>query len=128
MSKDHKTTLNSLLSIPEFSFSDDIIHSILYLNKFREHGLTGSTPARLFHVVKQLFEIIETVGSSRIEGNNTTVIDYIKNGKRHKESENYKEISNILSAQNYIVEHFKGEKISKRLICEVHALKHPSQA
>lgn len=122
MHTEHEVVLDSLLTIPEFSFSDDIIHSILYLNKFRDHGLTGSTPARLFYVVKQLFEIIETVGSSRIEGNNTTVIDYIENGKRNKDSENYKEISNILAAQNYIVEHFKGEKLSKRLICEVHAL------
>ncbi len=122
MKTTHEKLLNKLLTIPEFSFSDEIIHSVMYLNKFREHGLTGSTPARLFYVIKQLFEIIETVGSSRIEGNHTTVIDYIENGERKKDSENYKEISNILNAQNYIVENFKGEKLSKKLICEVHAL------
>ncbi len=118
----HDTIINQLLTIPELSFSDDLVPSVLYLNKFTEHGLTGSTPQRLFNVVKGLFEIVETVGSSRIEGNNTTVIDYITNGERNQEKENYKEISNILTAQNYIVKNFKNEKISKRLICEVHAL------
>lgn len=96
--------------------------SILHLNQYRHHGLTGSTPARLFFVIKQLFEITETVGSARIEGNRTTVIDYIANGQKKKDNENYKEISNIRDAQQYILEYFKGEQISKRLICEVHAL------
>lgn len=120
--QDHEKNLDYLLSIPNFSLSDRITDSVLYLNKFREHGLTGSTPPRLFSIVRQLFEIIETVGSARIEGNHTTVIDYIANGKKHKDSENYKEITNIRTAQNYITEHFKNEKISKRLICEIHQL------
>lgn len=118
----HTEIIDRLLTIPELSLSDNLVLDILYLNKFTEHGLTGSTPKRLFNVVKGLFEIVETVGSSRIEGNNTTVIDYITNGARNKEKEDYKEISNILNAQSYIIEHFKDEKISKRLICEVHSL------
>lgn len=118
----HEKIVTRLLTIPEISLSDDIIPNIMYLNKFRQSELTGSTPVKLFHIVKHLFEIIETVGSARIEGNRTTVIDYIINGEKQTTNEDYKEISNIINAQNYIIEHFKDEKISKRLICEVHSL------
>lgn len=118
----HINILNNLLTIPSFDLDDTIIQDILYLQKFKTSGLRGSSPPRLFYVIRELFEIVETVGSARIEGNNTTVIDYIESGNSESDREEIKEIVNIQEAQAFIRDHFKEGKLSKKLICELHTL------
>ena len=69
--------------------------------------------------------MLESIGSSRIEGNNTTIMDYVESAKIEKSStpqEQIKEIQNIEKAMAYIEENINDMPISAMLIRELHQL------
>jgi Fic family protein len=68
---------------------------------------------------------LESVGSARIEGNRTTVSEYIeqKIEDRNSSLERYTEIANVERAMAYIEEHIQaGSPISHQFIRELHYL------
>lgn len=54
-----------------------ITDSIMELEKLRYKILRGTTHPHVFFQLRHIFHMLESIGSSRIEGNNTTVMDYI---------------------------------------------------
>lgn len=69
------------LSIPTIRFDMPIIDLIMELEKLRYKHLHGSTHPLVFMQLKSLFHMLESIGSSRIEGNNTTILDYVESAK-----------------------------------------------
>lgn len=95
------------------------------LNHLRRLRLYGSTRPFLFFQLKEIFHLLESVGSARIEGNRTTVSEYIeqKIEKKERSSERFSEIANVEQAMSYIEESIdSGSPISHQFIRELHHL------
>lgn len=69
--------------------------------------------------------MLESLGSARIEGNHTTLADYVESKVDGTESssDQLKEIGNIENAMNFIDEHLKsGDDITEHFVRELHAI------
>lgn len=100
----------------------DVMTELEYLRRYR---LAGTTPATLFFQLKSIFHMLESLGSARIEGNHTTLADYVesKMGGSDAATDQLREISNIEKAMEYIEEYFvEGRDVSIHLIRELHAI------
>ena len=92
------------------SFDSPLTGLIMELDHLRKQQLDSTTPAYLFYQLKHLFHLFESVGSARIEGNNTTVAEYIETKiegetASPREDEGIQEIANIELAMGYIEEY-----------------------
>lgn len=121
--------------MPEFShhdlrllnpaFDSPLVDVLTELEHLRRLRLSGSTPAPMFFQLKHIFHILESLGSARIEGNHTTLADYVE-GKlegREDAADTLREMYNIEKAMAYVEEVVSpGENISQHFIRELHAL------
>lgn len=116
------------LEIPIIGFDMPITDLIMELEKLRYKQLRGSTHPLVFLQLKALFHMLESIGSSRIEGNNTTVLDYVESAKLKtsdvidKSTEQIREIANIEKAMRYLEENIDDLEISTHLVRELHQL------
>lgn len=107
------------------SFDSPLVDVLTELEHLRRFRLTGSTPPSLFFQLKSVFHILESLGSARIEGNHTTLADYVESKMEGRDAatDQLREISNIEKAMTYIEEHFtEGSEVSQHLIRELHAI------
>ncbi len=109
------------LKLVEPSFSSSLTDLIIELDYLRKKPLGGSTHPKVFFQLKHIFHTLESIGSARIEGNNTTIAEYIEN--KLEKSENVpsgiKEIQNIENAMSFIEENVKDYPINRAFICEM---------
>lgn len=107
------------------SFDSDLVDVLSELEHLRRLRLEGDTPPQVFHQLKSLFHALESLGSARIEGNHTTLADYIESkveGKAH-ETDQLREVANIESAMDYIEQIITpGADLTERTIRELHAM------
>lgn len=91
------------------SFDSRLQDAILELEHLRRITLQGDTPVRVFFQLKCLFHKLESLGSARIEGNRTTLADYISAADRQlsSQSEQIEEIANIEAALSFIDKNLK---------------------
>ncbi len=66
------------LKLVEPSFGSTLTDLIIELDYLRRKSLGGSTHPKVFFQLKHIFHTLESIGSARIEGNNTTVAEYIE--------------------------------------------------
>lgn len=103
-------------------FDSVVTDLILELNFLRKKHLGGTTPPAIFFQLKELFHAFESLGSAHIEGNNTTISEYLAekmqpNPRRRAE---IFEIRNIERALSFIDENIKEIPFSKMLLRELH--------
>lgn len=114
------------LKIPEPTFKDPLVSSIINLEKMRDKEVGGDVAPIIFHQLKNLFQIVESLGSARIEGNRTTLSDYVQDKvEGNKKTQSFMEIKNIEDCISYIDCCFENKPdfdISERFIKELHAL------
>ncbi len=112
------------ISIPDPSWGSDLANIILDLEKLRTKKLGGDVPAYIFFQLKELFQILETIGSARIEGNNTTLSEYVeKIIEAQPEDEQTKEIHNLDRAIHYIEETLeKDTPVNRAFISDIHKI------
>lgn len=115
------------LRLPIIDFNMPITDLIMELEKLRYKVLQGTTHKLVFEQVKGIFHMLESIGSSRIEGNNTTVMDYvestkIENNSQESSKERIQEIVNIEKATRYIEETIDERPISLQYVRELHSL------
>lgn len=67
------------LKLIDPGFDSSITDLIIELDHLRRKKLGGTTHPILFFQLKRIFHTLESLGSVRIEGNNTTISDYIEN-------------------------------------------------
>lgn len=107
------------------SFESKLMDALMELDHLRKLRLYGSTSPWLFFQLKDIFHLLESVGSARIEGNRTTVSEYIeqKIEKNERGAERFSEIANVEQAMSYIEEHIDvSSKITHQFIRELHHL------
>ena len=114
---------NLRLVIPSFkSVATDLVIELDYLRK-KIPG--GTTPRHIFFQIKEIFHMLESIGSARIEGNRTTVLEYIETKIEEKKErpENVKEIENMEKALSFIDNHIDVYPVINRLfLSEIHKI------
>jgi Fic family protein len=100
----------------------DVLSELEYLRRLR---LEGDTPPQVFFQLKSLFHTLESLGSARIEGNHTTLADYIdsKMVGKTESTDQLLEVANIEKAMDYVEEVMKsGGDLTEHTIRELHAI------
>ncbi len=114
------------LRLFEPRFDSGLLTLILELEHLRQLQISSTTHPIVFLQLKRLFHVLESVGSARIEGNNTTVAAYLEmqpdGGHTQQEAEDFKEIKNIEEALLFIEEYCASRPIDEVLIRELHAM------
>ncbi|MDP2870119.1 Fic family protein [Methyloversatilis sp.] len=114
------------LSLLNPAFDSPLVDVVTELEHLRRLRLEGSTPAPVFFQLKQIFHMLESLGSARIEGNHTTLADYVESrleASAATVSDTLREMANIEEAMTFIEVHFApGDDITEHLVRELHAL------
>ncbi len=118
------------LTLPKISFDMPITDLIMEMEKLRHIELVGTTHSLIFNQIREIFQMLESIGSSRIEGNNTTIMDYVEETKIKSDvdmetdsvPEQIREIMNIENAMRYIEENISELRISSMFLRELHQL------
>ncbi|MDD2826693.1 MAG: Fic family protein [Sulfurospirillaceae bacterium] len=112
------------ITIPDPSWGSDLANILFDLEKLRTKQLGGDVPPYIFFQLKNIFQILETLGSARIEGNNTTLAEYVEkliDAKPANESD--REIKNLENAIDFIEEYTTKETLFDRaFISEIHKI------
>lgn len=98
------------LALPNLSFDSSLVDVSMELEHLRRLELGGTTPANVFFQLKSIFHMLESLGSARIEGNHTTLADYVESkldDKLQEPTDQLREMENIEKALEYIEEYFK---------------------
>ncbi|HRW20934.1 MAG TPA: Fic family protein [Bacteroidales bacterium] len=108
----------------EPSFGSTLTDLIIELDYLRKKQLGGSTHPKVFFQLKHIFHVLESIGSARIEGNNTTITEYIetKLTETKKVSPNIKEIQNIEKAMAFIEQNVNDYPINRSFVSELHKM------
>lgn len=107
------------------NFDSDLIDVLTELEKLRTLRLSGDVHPVIFMQLKSIFHMLESLGSARIEGNHTTLADYVESNfdEHTNQTEQLEEIRNIEKAMRFIDEHLQeGDSISEHFIRELHSL------
>jgi len=108
------------LVVPDFRSSlTDLIIELDYLRKKR---LFGSTIPPVFFQLKHIFHTLESIGSARIEGNNTTILEYIESklSEAPPPTQSIREIVNMEQAMSFIDENVKEVMFNRAFVSELH--------
>ncbi len=118
--------IRTLKDIPKPAFDSELNTVIVELEKLREKRLTGTVPLHVFFQLKNIFQGLESLGSTRIEGNRTTISEYAEKiiaGVTPDTDETMREIVNIDSAIDFLETNIKsGTLITRAVISEVHKI------
>ena len=113
------------LTVPNVDFNSNLVQLIMQLEVLRNQNLVIDINPKLFTQVKAIFHMVESLQSARIEGNRTTLSDYVTSKFTEKrESEEIKEIENIEKAIDYVNLCYeeKDFKLSAHFLKELHSL------
>ncbi len=112
------------LKLIEPSFGSALTDLVIELDYLRKKPLGGSTHPKVFFQLKHIFHTLESIGSARIEGNNTTIAEYIETKLSEPENvpSGIKEIQNIEKAMEFIEEHVKDYPINRAFVSEMHKM------
>lgn len=106
------------------SFESPLLDVLTDLEHLRRLEIRGTTPLPVFLQLKKVFHLLESLASARIEGNHTTLADYVeaKVGPESEQTEQLREIDNIEQAMTYVEDAVRpGEPISEHLLRGLHA-------
>ena len=112
------------IHIPSPAWGSDLATIILDLEKLRTRQLQGDIPPYIFFQLKNIFQILETLGSARIEGNNTTLSEYVEKLIASEQAdENDMEIKNLENSIRFIEDYIQEDTVFDRaFISEVHKM------
>ena len=114
------------LALVNPSFDSLLVDVLTELEHLRRLELHGTTPAPVFFQLKHIFHLLESLGSARIEGNHTTLADYVESkleSSRKVVPDQLREMENIESAMTYIEEVTQpDDRISEHFVRELHAI------
>lgn len=114
------------LYIPEPTLRHPIVGKIIELEKMRGEHISTEVHPQLFKQLNRVFHTIESLSSARIEGNHTTLADYVQDKLEKKtRSQTHKEIANIETCLQYIERCFNNDpetEINSYFIKSLHSL------
>jgi Fic family protein len=108
------------------SFDSPLLDVLTDLEHLRRLQLQGTTPWPVFLQLKQVFHFLESLASARIEGNHTTLADYVEarvsEGSAAAQSEQLREVTNIEQAMQQVENAVQpGEPLPEHLLRGLHA-------
>ena len=112
------------------SFDTELVDLIVDLDPLKKKKLGGSTHPAIFFQLKNIFHTLESIGSARIEGNHTTIAEFIetkiksKNDTGMVKDEKIREIQNGEKALEYIDRQIGelGGQITASFLSEIHKI------
>ena len=107
------------------AFDSPLVDVLTELEHLRRLQLAGTTPAPVFFQLKRVFHMLESLGSARIEGNHTTLADYVESSLEGNATtgDHLREIANIEQAMAYVESSMApGAVVSEHFIRELHAM------
>ncbi len=108
------------------AFDSPLVDVLTELEHLRRLQLRGTTPGQIFFQLKHIFHMLESLGSARIEGNHTTLADYVESkleGARPSPSDQLREMENIEAAMAYVEERIQpGDGLTEHFVRELHAI------
>lgn len=113
------------LTLIEPNFSSPLTDLIIELEHLRKKELGGSTHPEVFFQLRNVFHWLESMGSARIEGNNTTIAEYVEtkiDDAPKNQTSKLLEIDNIDHAMEFIEENIKDYPINTMMISELHKI------
>lgn len=114
------------LSLLNPAFDSPLVDVVTELEHLRRLRLGGSTPAPVFFQLKHIFHMLESLGSARIEGNHTTLADYVESRLEARPvalSDQLREMANIEEAMSFIEQNFEpGQDVTEYWLRELHAM------
>jgi Fic family protein len=114
------------LSLVNPAFDSPLVDVVTELEHLRRLRLGGTTPAPVFFQLKHIFHMLESLGSARIEGNHTTLADYVESRLEARPiawSDQLREMVNIEDAMSFIDQNFEsGQDVTERWLRELHAI------
>lgn len=112
------------LHIPKPDFDSKLTRLVIELDALRHKRIGGTTPAHIFFQLKEIFHLSESIGSVRIEGNHTTVAEYIetKITPEEKVTEPIREIQNNEKAMDFVEKNSHDNPINHMFIREIHKI------
>jgi Fic family protein len=114
------------INIPAPAWGSNLVGTILDLEKLRTYQLRSrGVPPYIFFQLREIFQIMETLGSARIEGNNTTLTEYVERliEKNETKDERRQELENIERAMAFIDGNTdKKTNINRAYISELHKI------
>jgi Fic family protein len=128
----------STIRLVEPAFGSSLTELILELDYLRRKKLSGTTPAEMFFQLKDIFHVLESLGSARIEGNNTTLAEYIETKLERQQLEPFEsqterlppsiqEIVNLEQAMTFIEQVLDESdaapyKIDRAFVSQLHSM------
>ncbi len=111
---------NLKLVVPDFSLP--LTDLIIELDYLRRKQLSGSTIPAVFFQLKRIFHTLESIGSARIEGNNTTILEYIESKLAEAPAPNQgiREIMNMEEVMSFIDDNVKDVMFNRAFVSELH--------
>ena len=108
----------------EPTFNDPLTGLIIELDHLRNKQISGTTHPTVFFQLKNVFQMLESIGSARIEGNNTTISEFIETQleSRKPVDEQIQEILNIENCLHHIEKESKNIKINRITISNLHKI------
>lgn len=112
------------LKLVEPAFNSSLTDLVIELDYLRKKSLGGSTHPKVFFQLKHIFHTLESIGSARIEGNNTTIAEYIETKLIETKivPQGIKEIQNIEKAMAFIEENVEDYPINRLFVSEMHKM------
>lgn len=117
------------LYIPKPTIDSSIIRLVVELERLRNRPISStskSTPPWLFFELKAIFHTIESIASARIEGNHTTVANFVEAVREDEDeamgqNEQIREIINIEKGIDFVES--RGDlRIDKDLVTQLHRI------
>jgi len=120
------TFIHHDLTLLNPAFDSPLVDVLTELEHLRRLQLYGTTPAPVFYQLKRIFHMLESLGSARIEGNLTTLADYVESkleGSGRLPAEQLREMENIEEAMVLVEERmWHGHPLSEHFLRELHAI------
>lgn len=118
------STDNTILRLVVPRFDSPLTDLIIDLDHLRRKEFVGTTPPGLFVQLKRIFHTLESIGSARIEGNRTTIAEYIET-KIEGDSDNHSpivEIRNMEKTMGFIDETIRKSPINHAFVAKLHRM------
>ncbi|MFA5249515.1 MAG: Fic family protein [Candidatus Paceibacterota bacterium] len=126
MENDKKPSGRDLpLILFEPNWDSSLAKTIIELERLRVKKLGGPVPPYIFFQLKDIFQKLESLGSARIEGNRTTLAEFIEKiiEPPERQTDDDREIFNIEKAIEFIEENISyNGAIQRAHISEVHKI------
>ena len=127
MDKDTGKFKDISLKLYEPKWNSRLASIVVELEKLRVKRLGGTVPPYIFFQLKEIFHWLESIGSTRIEGNRTTLAEFvekiIEKIPKNTQEEQIREIFNIDKAIEFIENNIQeGTSITRSHISEIHKI------